>query len=283
VGFIARGAHLQAIQKNGLRVKSVSGDFLIAPARATDKPADIGPVDLVLFCTKTYDTDAAALEAKALLGPATTVLSLQNGLDAHERIGKLIGIEHMIAGVTGVISWIEAPGIIKNESAVPWIAVGELDRRLTPRVQAVCEVFKDSGVEIEASENIMSELWRKLVVVSPLFGLGALTRLPIGDYRSIPETRALITRLKQETADLASADDAALDAGVVEETLAGLDQLPHSWKSSMQRDVESGRRCELESTIGVICRKGRDLGVPTPVADMIYGALLPVDLKARGE
>lgn len=281
VSFIARGAHLQAIQRNGLQIKSVLSDLLIKPARATDKPTEVGPVDLVLFCTKAYDTASAALEAKALVGPTTTVVSLQNGLDAHEHIGKVVGMEHMIAGVTGLISTPEAPGIIKMASDSPWVALGELDGRLTPRVQAVGDAFREAGVETDVSESIMVELWTKLMIVSPLAGFGSLTRLPIGDYRSVPETRILIAGLKREIADLAAANHVTLQADVVERTLAGIDGLPLLWKSSMQLDVESGHRSELEAIIGVICRKGRERGVPTPVAEMLYAALLPADLKAR--
>jgi 2-dehydropantoate 2-reductase len=281
--FIARGAHLRAIQANGLLVKTPSGDLLIKPAHATDKPAKVGSVDLVLFCTKTYDTVPAAEQAKPLVGPTTTVVSLQNGIDAHEQIGKVIGAEHVIAGVTGIISRVDSPGIIRFESKVPWIAVGELDGRRTPRVEAVCSAFDETGVEIEISENIMGDLWEKLVLVAPLFGFGSLTRLPVDLYRSVPETRVLITRLMQETAAVAAADHVTLDPLVVENTLARVDQLPPLWKSSMQRDVEAGRSSELEATIGAICRKGSELGVATPVAAMVYGALLPVDLTARGE
>jgi len=187
----------------------------------------------------------------------------------------------MIAGVTGLISTPEAPGIIKMASDSPWVALGELDGRLTPRVQAVGDAFREAGVETYVSESIMVELWTKLMIVSPLAGFGSLTRLPIGDYRSVPETRILIAGLKREIADLAAANHVTLQADVVERTLAGIDGLPLLWKSSMQLDVESGHRSELEAIIGVICRKGRERGVPTPVAEMLYAALLPADLKAR--
>lgn len=283
VTFIARGAHLQAIQKNGLQIKSVFGDFRIKPARATDHPAEVGQVDLVLFCTKTYDTETAAQEAKALIGAETTVLSLQNGLDAFERIGKIAGMEHMLAGATAIYATVEAPGIINHVSDFRWVVIGEIDGRVTARVQAIYESFKETGATVELSDNIMSELWGKLVFVSAAGGFGSLTRLPMGDYRSVPETRALIIRLMRETQALAAANNVKLAPDVIEDTLASMDRNAPHIRTSMQLDVESGHRSELESIIGVICRKGRELGVPTPVADMIYGALLPGDLKARGQ
>jgi 2-dehydropantoate 2-reductase len=263
VTFLARGAHLQAIQTRGLQIRSRLGDFLIQPAQATNQPAQVGPVDLVLFCVKAYDTAVAAVEAQPLVGPGTTVLSLQNGLDAHEQLGSAFGTQHVIAGATGIIAYVESPGKIRMDSKAPWVTVGELDGRLTPRVQAVGDAFREAGVEVEVSERILAVLWSKLMIVAPLAGFGSLIGLPVGEFRSVP-------------------DEAALESNAVRETLEGMDGLPHDWRSSMQRDVEAGHRAELEAIIGVIGRKGRQLGVPTPVADMLYGALLPMDLQRRG-
>ena len=281
VSLIARGAHLVAIQANGLQIRSALGDFSIRPGRATDTPAEVGAVDLVLFCTKAYDTASAAEAARPLVGPSTTVVSLQNGLDAREQIGAVLGLEHMLTGMTGIMTSVQSPGIIRMESKSPWITVGELDGKLTPRARAFREAFDGTGVEIEISERIMAELWGKLMIVAPLAAFGSLTRLTVGDYRSIPETRAQIMRFRQEIADLAAAEHWELAADAVEETMAGMDALPPTWKASMQRDVEAGRRSELEATIGVICRKGRSRGIATPVADMLYGSLLPADLLTR--
>jgi len=282
VTFIARGAHLRAIRQNGLQVKSVFGDFQIKPARATDDPAEVGRADLVLFCTKTYHTDEAAQLAKPLVGPQTTVLSLQNGVDALERIGPVLGSEHMIAGATWLSSAIMAPGIINQISDFRRVVIGEIDGRVTPRVQAVHDAFRGTGVTTEISANIMGVLWTKLVFISAASGFGSLTRLTMAAYRSVPETRSLITTLMRETAAVAAAHQIKLDPDVVEKSMAFMDQAGPAIKASMQLDVEAGRHSELDSLIGVIGRKGRERGVPTPVADVIYGSLLPVDLQARG-
>lgn len=281
VTFVARGAHLQAIQKNGLQIRSIFGDFSIVPARATDDPSQVGEVDLILFCTKTYDTDAAVQRMRPLVGVATTVLSLQNGIDAAERIGNIIGMEHMIAGATWISSAVEAPGVIRHMSEFRRIVIGELDGRITPRLQAVYEAFKETGVTIELSDNIQKVLWTKYVFISAASGFGALTRLPMGDYRSVPETRAMILALMREVEAVARAHGIDLEADVVERSLAFMDRAAPHIKASMQLDVETGRRTELEAMIGTIGRKGRERGVPTPIADMIYALLLPVELKAR--
>jgi 2-dehydropantoate 2-reductase len=280
--FIARGAHLEAIRANGLQIQSQFGDFAVKPAHATDKPEEVGPVDLLLFCTKTYHTDEAAPQSRPMVGNQSTVLSLQNGIDAADRLGKVLGAEHMIAGATWISAAVVAPGVIKQASAFRRVAIGELNGRITPRVQAVYEAFKEAGATTEISDNILSVLWAKFVFIAAASGFGSLTRLPLAAYRSVPETRALMTKLMHEAAALAQAQHITLAPDVIEKTLAFVDQNGPTIKASMQVDVEAGRRSELESIIGVICRKGRELGVPTPVADMIYGVLLPVDLKARG-
>jgi len=281
VTFIARGAHLAAIRAHGLQIKSVHGDLTIAPAQATDNPAGVGPVELVLVTVKTTATDEAARAILPLVGPATVVLSLQNGIDAAERIGAVVGLEHMLGGATWVSSTIEAPGVIRQESQFRRIVLGELDGRITPRAQAVYEALQSTGATVELSANIRQVLWTKFVFIAALSGVGAITRLPVGDYRHVPETRDLLVRLMREVEAIARASGIALDANVVDQALAVVDNAAPGIQSSMQRDVAAGRPSELESMIGVLGRKGRELGVPTPVADMVYAALLPGELKAR--
>lgn len=280
VTFIARGAHLQALRTNGLQVKSVHGDFSIIPAQATDSPAEVGAVDLILFCVKTYDTDEAAKAIQPAVSPQTAVISLQNGVDAIERIGKVVGVEHVLGGVTQISSAIEAPGVVRQVSQFRRIVVGELDGSVSARAQVIEKTLKETGITAEITQNIFKALWTKLVFISAASGLGGLTRLPMGDYRVVPETRAMIVGLMREVEAVARAQDIALDADVVQKSLDFIDAAAPQIKASMQLDVEAGRRMELESIIGVIGRKGRELGVATPTADVIYAALLPVNLKA---
>ena len=283
VTFVARGAHLKAIQEKGLQVKSIFGDFHLRPAKATDNPAQIGPVDLILICTKTYDTDESVQKIKPIVGKETTVLSLQNGVDAVERIGKVVGADHIVAGATWISSAVEAPGVIKHVSDFRRVVIGELNGQRTPRVEAIYDAFKQTGVTIELSENILKILWTKFVFISSASGFGSLTRLPMAEFRNIPETRALIISLMREVEAVARAQGVTLDANVVEQALGFMDNAGPHIKASMQLDVESGHRTEIESMIGVINRKGRELGVPTPVADAIYALILPLDIKARGK
>jgi len=280
VTFIARGAHLEAIRKNGLQVKSIHGDFVVYPARATDDPASVGTVDLVIFCPKTYHTDEAARQMRPMIGSDTVVISLQNGVDAAERIGAVIGMEHVIGGVTQVSSAVEAPGVIRQVSQFRRIVFGELDGSITERVRSIESALKETGIAVDVSEDISKALWTKLVFISAASGLGSLTRLSIGEYRSVPETRAMIVNLMKEVEAVARAQGVGLDADVVEKSLAFMDNAAPTIRASMQLDVEAGRQFELESLIGIIGRKGREAGVPTPTADAIYAALLPVQLAA---
>lgn len=281
VTFLARGEHLKAILQNGLRVQSVHGDFVIQPARATDDAAQAGPADLVLFCTKTYATEQAARQVRPLIRDDTTVMSLQNGIDAAERIGNIVGREHMIGGATWISSAIEAPGIIRQVSQFRRVVLGELDGRITLRVQAIHRAFQETGVTAEISENILKVLWTKFVFISAASSLGSLTRLAIGEYRAVPETRELMIRLMKEVEALARAQKIDLDEDVIQKSLDFIDAAAPTIKTSMQLDVAAGRRSEIEAMIGVIGRKGRELGIPTPVADFVYASLLPIELNAQ--
>ncbi len=281
VTFIARGAHLQAMRTNGLQVKSIFGDFTVSPVQATEDPAEVKDVDLILFCVKTYGTDEAAEAIRPAVGPRTAVLSLQNGVDAVERIGKVVGVEHVIGGATWLSSAVEAPGVVKQVSQFRRVVFGELDGTRSERIQTIYEVLKNTGITVEVSENILKILWTKFVFISAASSLGSLTRLPMGDWRSVPETRTMATALMREVESLARSQGIALDEDVVQKSLDFIDNSAPHIKASMQLDVERGRRTELESMLGVIGRKGREWNVPTPVADLIYASLLPVELRAR--
>ncbi len=278
VTFVARGEHLAAIRANGLQVKSVHGDFTIAPAQVTDNPTEVGPVELALVCVKTTGTDQAAHAIQPMIGPATSVLSLQNGIDAAERIGAIVGMRHMLGGVTWISAAIEAPGVIRQVSQFRRIVLGELEGQITPRAKAVLEALQSTGAAVELSDNICKVLWTKFVFIAAISGVGSLTRLEIGRYRAVPETRALLLALMREVEAVGRSSGVALEANVVEQAMAIVDNAELSIKPSMQRDVEAGKPSELDSLVGVLVRKGRELGVPTPAAEMVYAALLPGEL-----
>jgi len=280
VTLIARGAHLQAIREKGLQVKSVHGDFVVSSVRATDSPAEVGPVDLVVVATKTYHTDEAARAIKPMVWPDTAVISLQNGVDAAERIGAVVGMEHLLGGATWLSAAIEAPGVIGQYSQFRRIALGELDGRITERARAIAAVLRKTPATVELVTNITQVLWTKFMFIASVSALGSLTRVPYGGYRHVPEARSLLTEAMGEVVEVARAKGITLEADVVPRTLAFIDGSPLDIKPSMQRDVEAGRVSELESMIGVIVRLGAELGVPTPVMRFTYAALKPGYIKA---
>jgi 2-dehydropantoate 2-reductase len=208
-------------------------------------------------------------------------MSLQNGIDAAERIGKVVGMEHLVGGATWLSSAVEAPGVIKQISQFRRIVFGELGGGRSERIQSIFEVLNQTGILVEISEDIQKVLWTKFLFIAAVSSIGSLTRLPMGDYRSIAETRDLLIRIMKEVESLAHVQGIAVDQDVVTKTLEFIDSSGPHIKPSMQLDVEAGRRTELESMIGVIGRKGRELGIPTPASDFAYASLLPVEVKAR--
>jgi 2-dehydropantoate 2-reductase len=281
--FIARGAHLQALRHAGLQVKSVHGDFLVAPANATDNPAEVGPVDFILFTPKTYHTESAAQAIKPMIGPETIIMSLQNGIDAAARLGAQVGLEHLVGGATWLSAAIEAPGVIGQYSQFRRIVLGELDGTMTPRIQKISQTLAAAGITVELTDNISQVLWTKFVFISSISAIGCLTRVNCGEYREVAEARAILTEAIQEVVAVARTQGVNLDGDLVTQTLGFIDNSPLSMKPSMQRDLEAGRPCELESMIGIVVRLGQQNGVPTPVMRLAYAMLRPADLKAQGQ
>ncbi|HEX3233055.1 MAG TPA: 2-dehydropantoate 2-reductase [Gemmatimonadales bacterium] len=283
VAFIARGAALRAIRERGLRVTSTDGDFVIQPAHASDTPAELGLADVILLGVKAWQVPDAARAMGPLLGPDTFVVPLQNGVEAPAQLAAVLGPERVLGGLCRILAWIAAPGEIRHEGVEPYIGFGELAGGLSPRVERLQQVFaRCRGVTAEALEDVRAELWRKFLFIASVSGVGAVTRAPIGVFRSRPETRALLERAMREVLAVARAHGVALPDDTVEETLAFTDTVPAEGTASMQRDLIAGRPSELEAQSGAVVRLGREKGVPTPVHESFYRSLVPLELRARG-
>jgi 2-dehydropantoate 2-reductase len=274
VTFIARGPHLEAMRSNGLTVKTTHvGEFTI-PVKATDDPSEIGPVDLVLFCVKTYDTEAAVGLIRPLVGRETVVLPLQNGVESPERIGRVVGDEHVVGGTTYVSSRIESPGYI-NEIWVYKAYLGELDRGRSSRTGQLLKTFERAGVAAEIPPDIRVTMWGKLLGVSALAAVACVTRLPAGAITSCPETAFLLWGIVEEGFSVARASGVALPDDFMDQlqlTAAGIDP---TMRPSMYYDLEAGRRLELEDLVGTVVRLGQKHGVATPLTFAMYAALKP--------
>ncbi len=281
VTFIARGEHLRAMRARGLRVESVHGDFTVAPAQATDDPAAVGPVDYVIFATKTYQLDAAAQAMLPLIGPHTTVLPLHNGVDAAERTAAVVGAGHVLGGVCYVGSELAAPGFIRQVSQFRRVVAGELNGPVTPRVERIVAALRAAGAVAEAADDIQKMRWTKFAFIAAFSAVGAASRVPAGEIVACPETRSLTQQAVAEVGAVARAKGVALDADVTAKTMSFIDNLNPIQLASMQRDMLEGRPSELESIVGIMARFGAELGVPVPVFDFCYAVLLPQERRAR--
>lgn len=283
VHFIARGDHLKAMVENGLQIRSVEGDFRIDQPNATDDPANIGVVDLVMVGVKTWHVASITTPMKTLVGEQTTVLPFLNGVESADEIGSVIGMSAMIGGLSKVFCLIEAPGVIRHFTPGAFVSIGELDGGGSQRTQYIAQHFIDAGVEAEVSEDIRTDLWKKLLLVSSWSGIGAAARQPIAVIRNQPETRDLIDRAMDEGIAVGRAHGFNVSADDKAGLWAFYDSLPDATTSSMYRDILAGRPSELHAWNGAVVRFGKAKGVPTPIHDTIYNTLLIAERNARGE
>jgi 2-dehydropantoate 2-reductase len=273
VTFVARGAHLAAIRERGLALRSALGDVLIRPAQASDDPAAIGPLDLVIFAVKLYDSEAAAEATRPLVGRDTGVVTFQNGVDSTELLARALGRDHVIGGVAQISAVIDEPGVIRHTGTMAKFVFGELDGARSERVDALAGALQAAGVDHRISDNIGRDIWDKMAFLATFAGLTALLRLPIGPIREDAGTRAMLHDGLAEAFAVARAKRIALPDDFVERTLEGCDRLPYEMRSSMLQDLERGRRLELPWLSGALVRLGQELGVPTPVHAFITTAL----------
>ena len=274
VTFIARGAHLDAIRAEGLSVRSqMLGDFTVA-ASATDDPGKLGPVDLVLVGVKTYDLDAAAEQMRPLIGPETVVLPLQNGIDATDRIARVVGARPVIVGVAQVASFVESPGVIKH-MAMNKILLGEPKGGPSPRVERISETLRGAGIGCETPAEIRVPLWEKFILLTGTGGVMALTRLPAGPLRDCAEAVELFRGAMQEAEAVGRACGVRLADGIVDRLWEMILGAPPATHGSMLQDLKLGRRLEVEALNGAVVRVGREVGIPTPLNFAVYASLKP--------
>lgn len=273
VHFIARGAHLDAMRRDGLQVFSDNGDVLVKPAQATDKPETIGPVDLVMIAVKLWSTEDALRDAKPLVGPNTVVVSFQNGVIALDAIVKAYGKEHAWGGVANIAAVIERPGVVRHTGTMALLSVGELDGQPSPRVAAFLEACEKAGVQARSSDDMQKTIWEKYVFLVAASSMTALTRLPLGAVREDPDTRALTAQIMSEVVAVGKAKGVRLDGDLVEKQLQRLDTLPRGMVASMLGDLERGGRLELPWLAGGVVQLGREVGVPTPANAFVLAAL----------
>lgn len=284
VVFVARGETLAALRERGLVVESIAGDFHLAQVAASADPAAVGPVDAVLLGVKAWQVADVAPKLRPLLGPETFVVPLQNGVEAPEQLAAALGSAQVVGGVCRILATQVAPGVIRHAGVEPTIAFGESDGGASARTERLRVAFgRVRGVTLERPADIRVAMWEKLLFIVTFGTVGAATRSPAGVFRALPETRALLSAVAREVLAVGRARGVPLYEAVVGATLAYIDALPPQATSSMQRDLADGRPSELEAQTGAVVRLGREAGVPTPVSDALYAALLPGERRARGQ
>ena len=283
VVLIARGEHLTAIKDHGLRVDSVKGDFVATPALATDNPTEAGVVDVVILGVKAWQVVDAAMAMRPMVGPETFVVPMQNGVEAPDQLVSVLGEKATMVGLGGLISYIVGPGHIRHAGGEPFVTFGETDNSVTERSQNLLRAFQNAGVQASIPSNIYAALWGKLAFMAANSGVGAITRVPSGQWRSLAGSWEMAENVVKEVLAVASCKGITMPGDALSSALSRLEGSPPSGTSSMQRDLMDGRPSELEVQNGGVVRLRLEVGVPTPVNSFIYNSLLPQEMKARSQ
>jgi 2-dehydropantoate 2-reductase len=281
VTFIARGAHLAAMKGAGLKVLSPRGDIHLVPTQATDNPAGIGRVDFVLFCVKLWDVESAGEHIKPLIGPETAVIPLQNGIDAHERLIPILGPNAVMGGVAQISASITAPGTITQVGAFMRMIFGELDGSRSRRAEEFLALCHLAAFEGALSDNILTDLWMKFILLASNAGMMALARQPIGALRDDPDMRPIFRAAYQEVIDVGRAKGVTIPAGALERIADQTAHFPPSMKASMALDLDRGNRLEAPWLSGKVVELGRQFGIPTPTHGMMYAMLKPYAMGTK--
>jgi 2-dehydropantoate 2-reductase len=282
VTFLARGAHLAAMKSVGLKVTGPRGDTHLVPTKATDNPADIGKVDIVLFCVKLWDVESAGAQIKPLIGTDTGVIPLQNGIDAHERLIPILGTRAVMGGVAQISASIIAPGVIQQVGTFMRMVFGELDGSRSKRAEDFLALCLKAGFDATLSEQILTELWMKFILLASNAGMMSLARQPIGALRDDPDMRPFFMEAYQEIIDVGRAKGIALPDDARERIAELTRHFPPAMKASMALDLDRGNRLEVPWLSGKVAELGRQFGIPTPTHSMMYAMLKPYAIGKTG-
>ena len=272
VWLIVRGEHLEAIRANGLKLVRPNTEFVVQ-VNATDNPAEVGPVDLVLFTVKTYQNRHVITTLKPLMGHETSVITLQNGVESHEQLGAVLGPSNILPGAYWASSHILSPGVI-GEDVPAQISFGEIDDTDSLRSPDIRKVFRDAGIETEISLDPLRVLWEKFIVLSALAGITSAAQTRPKELLKYPDARTMFCNAMEESLAVGLAKGINLPDNLVQDSLKYIESLP-DFQNSMHGDYEAGRATELEALSGAVIRLGKQIGVKTPVHEFLYSVLLP--------
>lgn len=281
VHFIARGKHLEAIQKKGLVLKSIKGDYTVFPANATDNVQSISDPELIIIATKTWQLAAAAKAIKPILKEDTMVLPLLNGVTNADVLLSELKPDQVIGGLCKIVSKVEDFGVIHHMAIEPYIAFGNLHNKKDERIQRLKHVFDEAHILNDNPDDIQKAIWSKFLFITTVSAIGGLTRATLGEMRTTPEIREMMLKTAKEIVQIANAKGVDLNTESIEKAFYFIDGLPFETTASLQRDIMEGRPSELASQVGTIHKLGLELGIETPVNTFIYYSLLPQEKAAR--
>ena len=279
--FIARGENLHALRHQGLTVKSYQGDFRLERVHATDRPQEAGACDLVLFCVKSYDTRDAARLIRSAVGPHTTLISLQNGVENEELLEQTLGTDPILGGMAYIGAEVVNPGVIVHAVAGR-IAFGERSGQRTSRAARLERMFLDAGIDAQLSSHIDTILWDKLMWNAAFNAICTLSRSTVGEVLAHPQTRVLVRETMTEVVAVARAQGLDLEESRADEHIASSQSPPMStFATSMAHDLARGKRLEYDALNGAVVRFGERFRVPVPLNRMLYGLLARLDAASR--
>lgn len=273
VTFFARGANLAALRSRGLKVESVKGDLQLAKVNATDDPATVAPVDIVLFAVKLWDTEKAGALIRPIVTAGTRVITLQNGVDSVETLQPLLAADTVVGGSAYIATVIASPGVIAHTSDFAQMRCGRIDGKPDAKLSAFADAAKAAGVDISLTDTIDVDRWKKFVFLVGLSSMTGATREPLGKILADPDTKAMFYAVMQEVVAVGRAKGVALPADFADDRLTYAATTPPGFKASLLHDLERGNRLELDWLAGRVVALGRELGVPTPMNFAAYSAL----------
>lgn len=281
VSFVARGETKEILTRRGVELSSRLGQFSVGPFRASEDPEALGPTDVVIVAVKAWQVSGVAARLKPLVGSDTVVIPLQNGVEAGDQLQSALGRGPVVGGVCHVFSWVEEPGHVVHKGIPPQVTVGELEGGVGKRLERVAEALQPAQIKAVLSPNIRGDLWEKLLFVEPVGSVGAVTRVSVDVFRSVPESRAMLTAAMHEIHTVAGDLAVQMRPDAVEQALARVDRLPAGSTTSMHRDVVEGRPSELEDQTGAVVRLGTKAGSSVPIHQLLLASLLPRERRAR--
>ncbi len=282
VSLLARGKALEAISKNGIRVTSPGGDFVVHMDQISDSTANMERADAVIVAVKSWQVEGIAGQLAKLLNDDTIILPIQNGVEAYPALKKIYPA-NALGGLTRVICFVESPGIVKHLGPIPNVVFGNVSGQATDKMLKLRDVLQQSGISCEISSNIQKDIWEKFMTMATLGGVGSITQAPIGILRTIKETRDMLEESINEVMSVGIAYGIDLDAKSKEKTLGFMNSIPFETTSSTQRDIGSGKPSEISFLSGTVIRLARQKNLKVPLHEFIYGTLKPREMRARGE